>query len=47
MVKTGTIKLSAASVAKVSVVLSKAVEKNFALEAEISRLRHHISVLSK
>ena len=28
-------------------VLSKAVEKNFALESEISRLRHHVSVLSK
>ena len=28
-------------------VLSKAVEKNFALESEISRLQHHVSVLSK
>ena len=44
MVKTNNTKFSAASVAKGSVVLSKAIEKNFALEAEISRLRHHVSV---
>src|SRR5205807_8101215 len=30
-----------------SVVLSRAVEKTFALEAEVSRLRHHVSVLSR
>ena len=47
MVKTHATKFSAASVAKGSVVLSKAIEKNFALEAEVSRLRHHVSVLSK
>ena len=47
MVKTSNTKFSAASVAKGSVVLSRTVEKNFALEAEVSRLRHHISVLSK
>ena len=47
MVKTNNTKFSAASVAKGSVVLSRTVEKNFALEAEVSRLRHHISVLSK
>ena len=47
MVKTHTIKFSAASVARGSVVLSKSMEKNFALEAEVSRLRHHVSVLSK
>ena len=47
MVKINNTKFSAASVAKGSVVLSKAIEKNFALEAEISRLRHHVSVLSK
>jgi len=47
MVKANNTKFSAASVAKGSVVLSRAVEKNFALEAEISRLRHHVSVLSK
>ena len=47
MVKTNNTRFSAASVAKGSVVLSKAIEKNFALEAEVSRLRHHVSVLSK
>ena len=47
MVKTSATKFSAASVAKGSVVLSKVIEKNFALEAEVSRLRHHVSVLSK
>ena len=47
MVKTKNTKFSAASVAKGSVVLSKAIEKNFALEAEVSRLRHHVSVLSR
>ena len=47
MVKQSSVKFSTASVAKGSVVLSKAVEKNFALENEISRLRHHVSVLSK
>ena len=36
---------SAASSLRSSVVLSRAVEKNFALEAEVSRLRHHVSVL--
>jgi len=38
---------SAASVAQTGVVLSKSVEKVFALEAEVSRLRHHVSVLSR
>ena len=47
MVRQSSVKVSATSVAKGSVVLSKAVEKNFALESEISRLRHHVSVLSK
>jgi len=47
MVKRGSSTFSAASVAKGSVVLSRAIEKNFALEAEVSRLRHHISVLSR
>ena len=47
MVKTNNTKFSAASVAKGSVVLSRTVEKNFALEAEVSRLRHHISILSQ
>jgi len=47
MVKRGSSTFSAASVAKGLVVLSRAVEKNFALEAEISRLRHHVLVLSR
>ena len=47
MVKTHNTKFSAASVAKGSVVLSKTVEKDFALEAEISCLGYHIFVLSK
>ena len=47
MVKRGSSTFSAASVAKGSMVLSRTVEKNFALEAEISRLRHHVSVLSQ
>ena len=47
MVKQSSVKFSAATVAKGSVVVSKAVEKNFALESEISRLQHHVSVLSK
>jgi len=47
MVKQGSSTFSATSVAKGSVVLSRAIEKNFALEAEISRLRHHVSVLSR
>src|SRR5205807_7864251 len=38
---------SAASTARTSVVLSKAVERSFALEAEVSRLRHHVGVLSR
>jgi len=47
MIKTHNTKFSAASIAKGSVVLSKTVEKDFALKAEISCLRHHILVLSK
>jgi len=47
MVKRGFSTFSAASVAKGSVVLSQAIEKNFALEAEVSRLRHHVSILSR
>src|SRR5205807_8312460 len=38
---------SAASSLRSSAVLSRAVEKNFALEAEVSRLRHHVSILSQ
>ena len=47
MVKTNNTKFSTASVAKGSLVLSRTVEKNFALEAENSRLQHHVSVLTK
>jgi len=47
MVKRGSSSFSASSVAKGLMVLSKAIEKQFALEAEVSRLRHHVSVLSK
>ena len=47
MVKTNNTKFSTASVAKGSLVLSKTIEKTFALEKEVSRLRHHVSVLSK
>jgi len=47
MVKTNNTKFATASVAKESVALSRAVGKNFALEAEISRLRHQVSVRSK
>ena len=47
MVKTQNTRFSAASVTKGSVVLSRTVEKNFALEAEISRLRHYVLILSK
>src|SRR5205807_7578879 len=38
---------SAASAARSAVVLSKAVEKSFALEVEVSWLRHHVGVLSR
>src|SRR5437588_6767763 len=38
---------SASSALRSSMVLSRAVEKTFALEAEVSRLRHHVSVLSR
>lgn len=47
IVKTNATKFSATCVAEGSVVLSKAIEKNCALEAEASRLRHHVSDLSK
>ncbi|PUU79177.1 hypothetical protein B9Z19DRAFT_1125547 [Tuber borchii] len=47
MVKRGSSSFSASSVARSGVVLSKAVEKTFSLEGEVSRLRHHVSVLSR
>ena len=47
MVKQGSSTFSAASGTKGSVILSRAIKKNFALEAEVSRLRHHVSILSR
>jgi len=47
MVKGGSSSFSTSSIAKGSIVLSNAIEKQFALEAEVSRLRHHVSVLSR
>jgi len=47
MVKRNNTNYSAGSVAKGSVVLSKAIEKSFAIEAQTSRLRHHVWVLSE
>jgi len=47
MVKRGSSTFSAASVTNGSVVLSCVIENNVALEAEISLLRHHPSVLSQ
>ncbi|PUU77481.1 hypothetical protein B9Z19DRAFT_1128218 [Tuber borchii] len=47
MVKTSTTKFSAVFMANGSMVLSKAIKGNFAPEAEITRLSHHVSVLSK
>src|SRR5437899_10405693 len=38
---------SAASSLRSSAVLSRAVEKDVALEAEVSCLRHHVSILSR
>ena len=38
---------SAASSLRSSAVLSRAVEQTFALEAEVSRLQHHVSILSR
>ncbi|PUU73988.1 hypothetical protein B9Z19DRAFT_1134043 [Tuber borchii] len=46
MVKKGSSHFSASSIARSGVVLSRSVEISFALEAEVSRLRHHVSVLS-
>ena len=47
MVKRGSSTFSAAAVARSGLALGRTVEKTLALEAEISRLRHHISVLSR
>jgi len=47
MVKRGSSTFSAAAVARSGLALGLSVEKTLALEAEVSRLRHHISVLSR
>ncbi|PUU78747.1 hypothetical protein B9Z19DRAFT_1126198 [Tuber borchii] len=47
MVNRGSSSFSASSVAQSGVVLTKSVEKIFALEAEVSRLWHYVSVLSR
>jgi len=47
MVKRGSSTISAAPVARSGLALGRTVEKTLALEAEVSRLRHHISVLSR
>jgi len=46
MVKRGSSTFTAAAVARSGLALGLSVEKTLALEAEVSRLRHHISVLS-
>jgi len=47
MVKRGSSTFSAAAVARSGLALGRTVEKTLALEAEVSRLRHHVSVLSR
>ena len=47
MVKRDSSTFSAAAVARSGLALARTVEKTLALEAEVSRLRHHISVLSR
>jgi len=47
MVKRGCSTFFAAAVARSGVALGRTVEKTLALEAEVSHLRHHISVLSR
>ena len=47
MVKRGSSTFSAAAVARSGLALSRLVEKTLALKAEVSRLRHHICVLSR
>ena len=47
MVKRGPTKFSATKVAKAGLAASAALEKILSLEKEVSRLRHHVSVLSK
>jgi len=47
MVKRGSTTFSATKVAKAGLAASAALERIFSLEKEVSRLRHHVSVLSK
>jgi len=47
MVKRGSTTFSATKVAKAGLVASAALQKIMDLEKEVSRLRHHVSVLSK
>ena len=47
MVRQGFSSFSATAVAKTGVVLSQTVAKTLSLEAEVSRLRHHVSVISR
>jgi len=46
MVKGGSSTFPAAAVARWGLALGRLVEKTLALEAEVSRLWHHVSVLS-
>jgi len=46
MVKRGSSTFSAAAVARLGLALGRKVQKTLALEAEVSCLRHHVSVLS-
>jgi len=47
MVKRGSTTFSATKVAKAGLAASAALERILSLEKEVSRLRHHVSVLSK
>jgi len=47
MVKRGSSTFSAAAGARSGLALGRSVKKALALEAEVSRLRHHVSVLSR
>jgi len=47
MVKRGSSTFAATTVARSGMALGRTVEKTLALEAEVSRLWHHISVLSR
>jgi len=47
MVKRGSTTFSATKVAKAGLVASAVLQKIMDLEKEVSRLRHHVSVLSK